>query len=550
MVRILASTVAAGWLLPLSAQAVPDEYPRDWAVDVLHYRFHLTLSDTTDAITGRADITVLFSEAGKETFALDLIGTVPGVETGMEVLGVSREGEPVQFTHSEDRLTISLGSPSSTDDQRTYSISYHGTPADGLIIGTNKWGERTFFGDNWPDRARHWLPTVDHVSDKATVEWVVTAPEDYEVVGTGTLFERSDLPDGTELTHWVSDVPIPPKVMVMGAARFAIRTTGYVDGIPIQAWVYPRDREAGFLDFAQAEKAVRFFHERVGPFPYAKLANVQSKTRYGGMENAGNIFYSERAVRGDLSNEGLIVHETAHQWFGDSVTELDWNHIWLSEGFATYFTHLYNEENYGRERMAQGMKRDRNTVSGFFSQHPDQALVALQLTDPNEMLNRNAYQKGSWVLHMLRRQVGDDTFWSGIREYYRRFRDGNALTEDLQRVMEEVSEQDLESFFHQWVYTPGHPILEGQWSYDPVSRSLNLSLTQTQETGTVFHFPLDIGIVSANGSHRMLETVQIEEGTQTFSLPLTSEPTEVVLDPDTWLLFEGTIMKQGTGMVH
>ena len=234
---------------------------------------------------------------------------------------------------------------------------------------------------------------------------------------------------------------------------------------------------------------MRFFHERVGPFPYAKLANVQSKTRYGGMENAGNIFYSERSVRGDLSNEGLIVHEIAHQWFGDSVTELDWNHIWLSEGFATYFTHLYNEEYYGRERLAQGLMRDRNTVSGFFSQHPDQALVALQLTDPNEMLNRNAYQKGSWVLHMLRRQVGDDAFWSGIREYYRRFRDGYALTEDLQAVMEEVSEQDLGEFFHQWVYTPGHPILEGQWSYDSASGSLHLSITQAQETGTVFHFP-------------------------------------------------------------
>jgi len=245
----------------------------------------------------------------------------------MEVHGVTQEGDPVKFTHSGDRLTVTLGSPPSSEEQRTYSISYQGTPADGLIIGTNRWGERTFFGDNWPDRARHWLPTVDHVSDKATVEWVVTAPEDYEVVGTGTLVERSDLPDGTELTHWASDVPIPPKVMVMGAARFAIRTTGYVDGIPIQAWVYPRDREAGFLDFAQAEKAVRFFHERVGPFPYEKLANIQSQTRYGGMENAGNIFYSEGAVRGDLSNEGLIVHEVAHQWFGDSVTELDWNHI-------------------------------------------------------------------------------------------------------------------------------------------------------------------------------------------------------------------------------
>lgn len=547
MVRIFAVFFAAIWLLPLSAQDIPDEYPRDWAIDILHYRFNLTLSDSSNEILGRADVTVGFVEDGSEGFVLDLVGPATGAGTGMEVLGVSRNGDPVQYTHTGDRLAVILLSPSSGGEQRTYSISYRGTPADGLIIGTNRWGERTFFGDNWPDRARHWLPTVDHVSDKATVEWVVTAPEDYEVVGTGILLERSDLPDGTELTHWASDVPIPPKVMVMGAARFAIRTTGYVDGIPIQAWVYPRDREAGFLDFAQAEKAVRFFHERVGPFPYEKLANVQSKTRYGGMENAGNIFYSENAVRGDLSNEGLIVHEIAHQWFGDSVTELDWNHIWLSEGFATYFTHLYREVNYGRDQLVEGLRRDRATVSGFFSQHPDQALVALQLTDPNEMLNRNAYQKGSWVLHMLRHEVGDEAFWSGIREYYGRFRDGSALTEDFQAVMEEVSGQDLQGFFHQWVYVPGHPMLEGRWSYDTASETLSISVTQTQETGAVFHFPLDIGLVSADGSRQLLETVQIHEGTQTFTFPLTSAPADVVLDPDTWLLFEGGVSKGEAG---
>jgi aminopeptidase N len=130
-----------------------------------------------------------------------------------------------------------------------------------------------------------------------------------------------------------------------------------------------------------------------------------------------------------------------------------------------------------------------------------------------------------------------------MREYYRRFRDGNALTEDLQEVMEEVSGQELGEFFHQWVYTPGHPILEGRWSYDEASGSLNLSVTQAQETGVLFHFPLDIGIVSPDGSHRLLDTVHFDEATETFTLPLTSAPADVVLDPDTWLLFEGSMSR-------
>jgi len=530
-------------LLLLIGPAGGQTYPRDWNLDVLHYRFHLTLSDTTDRIQGRTDLTVRFREEGRTGFALDLVGRGADGDTGMVVLGVARGGEDIQHRHEGDRLFISLSTPSRAEEERTFTVTYQGIPGDGLIIGTNRYGDRTFFGDNWPDRARHWLPTVDHVSDKATVEWLVNAPEDYEVVATGALVERSDLTDGTEFTHWVSGVPVPPKVMVMGAARFAIRTTGYVGNIPIQAWVYPQDREAGFHDFSQAERAVGFFQDRIGPFPFEKLANVQSKTRYGGMENAGNIFYSERAVRGDGSNEGLIVHEIAHQWFGDSVTEADWNHIWLSEGFATYFTHLYNEHFYGRDRLVQGMGRDRATVIRFLTQNPDLALVPPGYEDPGELLNRNAYQKGCWVLHMLRRVMGDDPFWSGIREYYDTFRDKTASTEDFRKVMEAASGLDLERFFHQWAFIAGHPVLEGTWTYDNSSGHLNVTIEQTQPRDFTFHFPLDLAVVSESGGVEAVSTVEISQKRQTFSFPADTEPSSVILDPDTWLLFEGGLTK-------
>lgn len=539
MCRAFAALLAVSLLFSFSSASA--QYPRDWGVDVVHYRFQVALSDDTDEIRGMAEITVRFPGEGKEAFFLDLIGREAGTSTGMEVLGVTRGQLALDHTHTGGRLKISMASPSTAQEERTYQVEYRGIPGDGLIIDTNMYGDRTFFGDNWPNRARHWLPTVDDVSDKATVEWIVTAPEHYDVVGTGRLMERSELGDGMGLTHWVSEVPVAPKVMVMGAARFAIRTTGFVDSVPIEAWVYPQNREDGFFDYAQAEDAVWFFSTHVGPFPYAKLANVQSKTRYGGMENAGNIFYSERSVRGDRSNEGLIVHEVAHQWFGDSVTEGDWTHIWLSEGFATYFTHLYNEVNHGRDRLVAGMERDRTTVLRFFSAYPDLALIPAQLTDPNDMLNRNAYQKGGWVLHMLRRQVGDDAFWKGIREYYREYRDKNALTEDFQQVMEAASGQELEWFFHQWAHVPGHPVLEGHWDYDLSSKNLTVTIRQIQKTGTLFRFPLDIEVVG-DGGH-LTETVEVTEGEHTFSISFPAEPREVSLDPDVWLLFDGSLIK-------
>lgn len=521
-----------------------DDYPRNWNVDVLHYRFHLELRDDTDVIAGEAEITVRFLVSGISEFSLDLIGRDPGAATGMEVSSVSRDGESVRFSHVDNRITISMASPSTAEERRTFTVSYRGEPADGLIIGENMFGDRTFFGDNWPNRARHWLPTVDHVSDKATVDWIVIAPDHYQVIGNGRLMERSDLGDGDRRTHWGSTIPIPPKVMVIGVARFAVQYVGTVAGVPLQSWVYPQNRDEGFYDYAIAEKVLRFFDGHIGPYPYEKLANVQSKTRYGGMENAGNIFYSEGSVSGDRAGEGLIAHEVAHQWFGDSVTEQDWHHIWLSEGFATYFTQLYNEFTHGRDVMERGMRGARDTVIVFHAENPELALIAEQLTDPNRMLNRNAYQKGAWVLHMLRRQIGDEAFWAGIHNYYREYRDANALTEDLQRIMEEASEQDLQWFFQQWAYVPGHPVLESTWSYDASAGRVTITVRQTQPGGALFTFPLDIGISVAGETTTSVETVHIDGAAETFSFAVDSAPTAVTLDPDTWLLFEGELSPQ------
>jgi len=542
MRRVLVTLLALALVCQPALAA--DDYPRDWDLDVLHYRFELTLSDDSNMIRGRATLTVQLLRDGMSEMALDLIGHDGGGNTGMEVVAVTRDGQPVSFTHADNRLLVSFSTASTAGERRSFVIAYRGVPADGLIIDANMFGDRTFFGDNWPERARHWLPTVDHVSDKATVEWLVTAPDHYQVVGNGRLMEISDQGDGDRLTHWSSQVPLPPKVMVIGVARFAVQNVATVAGVPLQSWVYPQNRNAGFYDYAVAERVLRFFDGHVGPFPYAKLANVQSKTRYGGMENASNIFYSERSVSGTRGSEGLIAHEVAHQWFGDSVTENDWHHLWLSEGFATYFTQLYNEFTHGRDELARGMRSARDTVIGFHRANPELALIPEQLSDPQEMLNRNAYQKGAWVLHMLRRQIGDDAFWAGIRAYYREYRDRNALTADLRRVMERASGQSLEWFFRQWAEVAGHPRISGTYSWDAAASVVRVSLAQEEDGNAVFRFPLDLGAVAEDGSVAHIETVQVNAAQHTFSIALDAMPAEIVLDPDTWLLFEGTLSRR------
>ena len=169
------------------------------------------------------------------------------------------------------------------------------------------------------------------------------------------------------------------------------------------------------------------------------------------MENAGCIFYAENSVTGKGTAEGLMAHEIAHQWFGNSVTENDWHHVWLSEGFATYLTAVYLEKTYGKEKLDEQMKSARNRVLGFYkrSQRP---IIDTTVTDLMKLLNANSYQKGAWVLHMLRRKLGDDLFLEGLRSYYKKYRNRNAGTSDFQKVMEGVYKKDLSEFFKQWLY--------------------------------------------------------------------------------------------------
>ncbi|MEE8585352.1 MAG: M1 family metallopeptidase, partial [Acidobacteriota bacterium] len=477
-----------------------DSYPRQSAVDILHYRFELQLSDESDEIVGRALLTVQFLASGSRVLQLDLIGREPGGSaTGMTVTSVQEEGRGSPFTHRGQRLAIQLQTTSQAGQQRRFQVDYRGVPADGLIISNNKYGQRTFFGDNWPDWARHWLPVIDHPYDKATCEFVVTAPDHYQVVANGALLEETGLPGGLRRTHWRTAAPLASKVMVIGAARFAVQHLETLRGqVPIQSWAYPQDREAAFRDLAQARPIVEFFESRLGPFPYAKLANVQSLTRFGGMENAGSIFYAENVFSNDSDspgprNENLIAHEIAHQWFGDSVTEADWHHVWLSEGFATYLAALYLEHRYGRGRLAETMDRTRRRVVQYAHRRPESAVIDSSIRDLNRLLSPNSYQKGAWVLHMLRRHLGEDAFWGSLKEFYRRFRDGNALSTDFQRVVEEKSGQQMGWFFEQWLHRAGHPKLQASWSYDAESCSLQLALEQDSD-GPPFVFGLDVAI--------------------------------------------------------
>jgi len=499
-------------------------------IDIQHYKLIIIVNDTTNSIDATMEVKLKFKKNVNE-FRLDLVNKDSTSGLGMMVDSIYQNKVKVNYTHQANQLIIEPKHPF-PGVEYTYTIKYQGIPKDGLVISENLYGDRTFFGDNWPNRAHNWFPCVDHPSDKATIEYIIEAPNHYQTIANGFQVEETNINNTTKQYHWKTTVPLPTKVMVIGIAKFAVQNIGETHNIPVSTWVYPQTKEQGFYDFSTAKSILNFFIENIGEYPYQKLANVQSKTRFGGMENAGNIFYYEKSVTGKLEHEDLIAHEIAHQWFGNSATEIDWPHVWLSEGFATYLTDLYILDSKGKDAFLERIKKERETVLNFYKRSKT-PVIDNKTTNYMRLLNANSYQKGAWVLHMLRKKIGDSLFWSGLRTYYETYKFSNASTNDFKKVMSEISNQNLAIFFTQWLKKPGHPTLKSNWIYH--NNKVRIILEQTQET--TFQFPLDLELIYNNGTSE-IKTIQVQDKSAAYVLTTSGEVTTINFDPNTWLLFE------------
>ena len=501
-------------------------------LDVKHYRFNITLNDTNNIIKGNAVITTRFAKNERQVI-FDLVSKNKDGK-GMTVTSVTRNGIALNFV--QDSQHVMIKDERIKGEKNTYNISYEGIPEDGLIISNTEFGDRSFFADNWPNRAHNWIPCNDHLSDKATVEFIVTAPDHYEVVSNGKKVEEINLPNHLKRTYWKENVPLPTKVMVIGVTKFAVTHFADVDGIPLSSWVYPENKDSGFKHYAIAKNILQWYIKKIGAYPYEKLANVQSKTIFGGMENASCIFYFENSVN-DPGIESLFAHEIAHQWFGDNVTEKDWPHLWLSEGFATYMTNLYLENKYGKDSLKNLLKQQRQMVLRFYKNHNTPVVDTSGTNNLMHLLNANSYQKGAWILHLLRRKVGDSLFWKGIRDYYKTFAGRNADTHDFEKIFEKVTHQNLATFFSQWLFNPGQPMLNIQWNYNKTKKSVSIKIEQTQPN--LFEFPLQIAFV--NGNEKVIKTIDIKNKITEKEIPIQMVPTQLVTDPDVNLLFEANV---------
>ena len=523
-------------LLPYTILA-KDPYPKNPNIDILNYKFEIHLNDTSDIIYGSADIALNIKDS-EDRVRLDLISQ--GKDgMGMEVKKVTFNGSEVSYSHDNDVLLIETGvlEYSSRD---IINVVYSGMPITGLIIGPNMHGDRTFFSDNWPNKARNWLPLVDHPYDKSTAEFVVIAPNHYQVISNGLLVEETNLNKELKKTHWKQSVPISCWLYALGVAEFAVDYVDYFEGKSIQTWVYKQDRDNGFYDFKIPTKhTMEFFSDYIGPFAYEKLANVQSNSVKGGMESATAIFYSDVSVTGDRSVRwrNVVIHEVAHQWFGNCVTEYDWDDVWLSEGFATYFTLMFREHAYGRDDFVNGLNDAKRLVYNHYKTDKESSIVHNNLKDMKDVLTYSLqYQKGAWVLHMLRNYIGEDNFRKGIRNYYKKYYNSTTTTNQFKTEMEVVSGMNLDTFFDQWLYKGGNMVLDGNWKFDEKKGRIEVNLNQVQNDGYLFEMPVELGISYNDKNLEKIQTLKLEKEKGRFYIASDSKPISIKIDPNTKLL--------------
>jgi aminopeptidase N len=537
-------TTALLFVIPLISKA--DTYPINKNIDIKHYVFKLSLSDADNEITGTTLVTVNFKEAGMQNFRLDFVNkTSVRKDKGMVVDAVSVNNTAVDYTHGNDELIISLPAPSTKNQTLTFTIQYHGIPYDGLRIGATKLGDRSFFNENWPNRGRHWLPIVDHPYDKATSEFIVKAPSHYKVVSNGLLMEESELGNSNRLTHWKQSVPVSSWLFVLGVADFAVKYVDEFRGKSIQTWVYAKNREAGFYDFDEpTKKVLEFYSNYVGPYAYEKLANIQTPSVNGGMETSSAIFYGEDLVTGkrDERTRNVVIHEIAHQWFGNAITETTWDDAWLSEGFATFFTLLFIEDEYGKDEYTKGIIKARKSVYDMSVKMPDFSIVSERTAEKEDVTSGITYQKGAWVIHMLRNLMGEKNFKKGIQNYYAKYFNANTTTSEFRAEMEKVSGKDLKLFFKQWLYQPINPTINASWKYDANTKKLNVQLQQAQKY--LYNVPVEIGFYKKGASTPTILTMNLKEKDQLFSFPLATAPEKLELDPRALLLNDGKMRKE------
>lgn len=516
-------------------------YAPDLSLEPVHLDVDARFDLPNKTVTGRVTHTIKCNRAGARTLALNAVG----------FRDVAVGGEGVSHRYDGETITLTWERPFAKDETRKAEISYRVVkPITGLTMfwPDEKYPDRARFvcSDHETERARYWLPVVDYPTVRTTIDWRLTADKSYTILANGLLQSETDNGDGTKTAHWNLDFPCPSYLACIALGdlvRYDDESVGDIQCSYFAPSTYTADGLKRAFDRTPA--MLRWIQNKLGPFPFKKYFQFAGPFVGGAMENISLVtwdaifvldetFASEFADICDIVN----LHEMSHSYFGDAIVCRHFEHAWLKESWATYMEFAWLEE----ERTRADAEYEIFTQSEHYRQEADgsyvRPIVTREYDSSWSMFDRHLYPGGSWRLHMLRKLLGDDVFWTAVRDYVKTYTGKVVETEDFRRMLERHSGLNLNRFFDQWIYGKGYPKLKVSYAHDAEKNQATVTIEQTQkdEKSGINHFnvELDIAIEDESGWHD--RTVTIEDAKHVFVLATTGKVKQLRIDPTNRLL--------------
>ncbi|MHB8338255.1 MAG: M1 family metallopeptidase [Ignavibacteriaceae bacterium] len=505
---------------------VPEDYasPNQFKINILKYYLNINLFPEQQLLQG--DVTITGVVLDKTIKQIDL-----NFYDNMKISLLTLNGEKSSYEEKGTRLSIPYFN--TTSDTFNIRVVYEGTPKrvgfSSFVFGEIN-GMSCTYNLNEPNYASTWFPCNDIPSDKALLDIKITNDSSEVSASNGLLMGVTT--NGSRRTyHWKSNYPISTYLICLFSSNYKTFSQKYIsqnkqDTMSIDYYVFPNQLEAAKIDFQDHPDMINFFAKTFGEYPFIKekYGVAEFLWQLGAMETQTLTGIGSNFIGGNKLFDDVYAHELSHHWWGDAVGPETWKDIWLNEGFASYCEALYKEHIGGFNALRAAMlSKYRDNFYGT-------------LYNPKDLFGKTVYEKGAWVLHMLRHEVGDSTFFKILRTYYQTYKYKNASTKDFENICKKVSGKDLEQFFNQWVFD-GSGILNVNYSWETDKNNLTLNLAQTQTGYNVYQFPLDIKIVYTDNSEE-IKTIFVNQRQQSFVFPMTKTPAVIKVDPYNWLLAE------------
>lgn len=524
----------------VASRADSPRFAVDRPIDMKHVRLDLSVDLPRKRVDALATLTIRPRESSA-SMVLD------GVD--LDVRSVKVGSNVARFSNSGREIEVFFDAALPAGQEAAVTIEYVvSDPKDGLHFFAPSPDDPDAPYQVWSQGQsidnRFWIPCFDDPGERQTTELVATVESKYVVVSNGRLVETRPAGEGRTVYHWLQDQPHPIYLVSLIVGEFAVHADTW-RGKPVLYYAPPSRKDDIQRSFDLTPRMLDFFSDKIGvEYPWDKYAQTCCYQFGGGMENTSATTLGEGALHDERSaidgvSEGLIAHELAHQWWGDLLTCREWAHLWLNEGFATYFEALWDEHHNGAAEFAHNMyNKSKNAINGGKTL----PIVHRGYASPNEQFDARAYPKGAWVLHMLRGRVGDELFWKVMNHYCTTHRLQSVETDDLRRAFESVTGRSFERFFYDWTERPGHPVLDVSFKWDESARMAEATIRQTQEA-EAFHIPLVLEFQMGDASPPHVVQRQMTDKQAIVCVALPSRPTAFIPDPDHRVLMELTESK-------